>query len=123
MTNAMTGPQWSRQILLGIVLAAVIITFVAVVLPIAALVAALALLVTGTAFLVQRFSPITPAARAASRSTNESDATHQPTLMLDLADGTVLAARTVENSAEHALLLTRKGYVVVDAEGRIRHWL
>lgn len=82
--------------------------------------AALALGVAVAAALVGAGVP--PAQRSARPAPLPEPA---PALHLTLPNGATLSARPVAlpGDAEHQLLLTRDGYVVVDAEGRLIHKL
>jgi type II secretory pathway pseudopilin PulG len=121
----MTARQWAQLMALGLALAVAVLVMVAVVLPAAALVMGLALLATGAAFVAQRASAVARAAQSAVRGAPSATGEAQPTLRLELASGEVVSARPVplEGPSEHTLLLTRDGYVVVSAEGRVLHRL
>ncbi len=66
-----------------------------------------------------------PAQRAARVTMDAPSAAALPTLQLTFPDGEVLAAREVPlpQSSEHQLLLTRRGYVVVNAAGQVIYQL
>ncbi len=121
LTNATR--QWGQLLLPGLLLAVVLVIVLAVALPVAALVLSLALLGSGLAMVVQRAGAAARSVEAAVRGTAEPDAPSQPTLKLELAEGVVLNARPVPLAApgEHTLLLTREGYIVVNAEGQVLH--
>jgi hypothetical protein len=117
--------QWVQLIGLGLLLALAVMAVVAVVLPTAALIITLALVATGVAFVAQRVSAVAQAAGRAVSGEPAPEPTPQPTLRLELPDGEVVSAWPVPlpHESEHTLLLTRDGYVVVSAEGRIVHRL
>jgi hypothetical protein len=119
----MMARQWVQLLGLGLALAAVIVVTVAVVLPAAALGLALALLVAGAVLVAQRVTAVAQAARSAVMGTRPAEEPPQPILRLELADGAVLSARPVPlpGGGEHTLLLTREGYVVASAEGKVLH--
>jgi hypothetical protein len=123
--GTMSARQWAQAVGLGLALAVAIVAVVAVVLPVAALALAVALLVAGAVALAQQTRAVAQAARAATGSAPRGDEIPQPTLRLELADGAVVSARAVPlpGDGEHTLLLTRDGYVLVNAEGRAVHRL
>lgn len=124
-TGTLTARQWAQLMGLALLVAVTIIVLVAVVLPAAALALALALLLASFVAVGQRVAAVARAARAAAARAYGASEAPQPTLRLELADGQVVAARPVPlaGESEHALLLTRDGYVVVSAEGRVLHRL
>lgn len=124
-TTTLTARQWAQLIGLALVAVATILTVVAVVLPMAALAMAAALLVAGVTLAAQRVASVARTARAAVRGAPAAEAEPQPTLRLELADGEVLSARPVPlaHESEDTMLLTRDGYIVVSAEGRVLHRL
>lgn len=124
-TGTLTARQWAQLMGLALLVAVAIVALVAVVLPAAALALAVAMLVTAVAAAAQRASAVARAARGAAARAYGAGEAPQPTLRLELADGHVVAARPVPmaGESEHALLLTRDGYVVVSAEGRVLHRL
>jgi hypothetical protein len=123
--GAMTARQWAQIFGLGLAVAAAIVVAVAIVLPAAALALAAALTVAALTVAAQRASALARAARAAVSGAPTPEAMAQPTLRLELADGAVVNARPVPlpGESEHTLLLTRDGYVVVSAEGKVLHRL
>lgn len=125
MTGMMTARQWGQLMLLGLLTAVAIVVVVAIVLPTAALVTALALLIAGAALVAQRASAVARAAHSRVADAFSGTQKPQPTLRLELADGSVLNARPVPlpGASEDTLLLTRDGYIVVSAEGRVIHRL
>lgn len=123
--GTMTARQWAQLVGLLLTVAAVIITVVALTLPAAALALTLALLTAGVAMATQRISAAARVARAAVAGARPTEGAPQPTLRLELADGAVVSARPVPlpGASEHTLLLTRDGYLVVSAEGKVLHRL
>lgn len=113
--------HWVQLVALGLVLVVAIVVILAVVLPTAALVLALVLAATGVAFVTQRTMAVARSAARTMAGSPAPDTTPQPSLRLELPDGEVVSARPVPlpQESEHTLLLTRDGYVVVNAEGRI----
>lgn len=63
--------------------------------------------------------------RAARAQAQPASGFVAPPLLLTLADGEVLVAREVDlgQTGEHRLLLTRKGYVLVNAAGEVIYQL
>lgn len=118
-----TARQWFQLFGLALAAAAVLVAFVAVVLPAVALALALALLVVGALLVTQQMAAVARAARRVVASSPLDEEAAQPRLRLELPDGTVLSARQVplHGPSEHAMLLTREGYALVDAEGRVAH--
>ena len=130
VSGTLSARQWAQLMGLGLLLAVTVIVVVAVVLPTAALVTALVLAVAGVAMVAQRVGAVARAATQAvagkpgarQATTGEPEADTQPTLRIELASGEVRAARPVAMpQSEHSLLLTRDGYLVVSAEGRVLH--
>jgi hypothetical protein len=119
--STMTARQRRQLAGLALLTIAVIITILAVVAPTAALVASLSLLAGGAILAALQTQ------RRVGRRTVAADvgagSTAQPPLQIALADGAVRTARIVplDHSDEHTLLLTRDGYLVVSAEGRVVH--
>jgi hypothetical protein len=126
MISITTTParQWLHLIGLGLALAVVIVVALAVALPAAALTLALALLVMGLGLVAQRVRTVAGAARAAVAGVVADEAA-TPTLELMLGDGELLSARAVALpvQSEHTLVLTRRGYMLLDAEGEVFHRL
>lgn len=124
-TGMMPARQWAQLLGMALALAVILTLVVAVVLPAAALLMALAFVATGAAFVVRRVGAVARSARSAVAATTSADQAPQPTMRLELPDGQVLSARPVPLPAEreHTMLLTRDGYVVVSAEGRVLHRL
>lgn len=116
--------QWAQLIGLGLALAVVIVAVLAVVLPAAAIALALALLVLGAGLVAQRARAVAGAARAAVAGATE-DAAVSPPMQLLLDDGELLSARVVALPApsERTMVLTRRGYMLLDAEGEVFHRL
>jgi hypothetical protein len=121
----MTARRWAQVFGLVLALAVAIVVAVAVVLPVAALVLTLALLVAGVALVARQVPAMARTARTAATGMPSGEEQVQPTLRLELADGTELRARPVPlaGESEHTLMLTREGYVVVSAEGAVIHRL
>ncbi len=122
-TGMMTARQWAQLLGLGLALAAAIVVTVAVVLPAAALALAVAMTAAALALVAQRAADVARGARAAVAGAPAPEGAPQPTLRLELPDGAVVSARPVPLPGEDTLLLTRGGYVVVSAEGRVLHTL
>lgn len=122
-TGIMTARQWAQLFGLGLALAAAIVVMVAVVLPAAAMVLALALTGVALATVAQRATTVAQATRARVGRAWASESAPQPTLRLELPGGAVVSARPVPlpGEGEQTMLLTRDGYVVVSAEGRVLH--
>lgn len=118
-----SAQQWRQLIVSGLLLAVIMVVVLAVLLPTAALVLTLALVAMGVSLITQRVSSALRAPHQASRAGTMPEDAVAPTLYLKLADGVVVAARPIPLPAaqDHSLLLTRDGYVVVNAEGRIIH--
>lgn len=124
-TETMTRRQWAQLVGLGLMLAVVFVMAVAIVLPAAALALTLALLVVGATLVAQRVSSVARSVRSAASGERPAAGPAQPALLLELADGTVVHARPVpiSGASEHTLALTRDGYVVLSAEGKLLHRL
>ncbi|MGQ9927243.1 MAG: hypothetical protein ACUVS4_10270 [Chloroflexaceae bacterium] len=107
-----TGLAALAAIAVVILLFAVSPTAVASVLSTLILLAAVALRVVMTASA----APRAPRAQMRAGATEVT-----PPLLLTLADGETLVAREVDSGqpGDHRLLLTRKGYVLVNAEGEV----
>lgn len=115
--------QWGQMSLALVLLTVSILVGVALVVPVAAVGLSLAVLALALGTLVQQTRRVAQrTTRSAARSSGAT-ASDEPTLRLSLADGSVVAARRVHvaHEQEHALLLTRNGYVVVDAQGHPLH--
>ncbi len=124
--GTLTAREWARLMGAALLAAVTIVALVAVVLPAAALAMAAALLLMATVAMAQRASAVARAARERAASPRgAAEEAPLPTLRLELPDGQVLAARPVPlaGESEHALLLTRDGYVVVSADGRVLYRL
>lgn len=118
--NTITGRRPLRAAIWLLVALAIAFVATVAVLPAAAGIAAL--LVAAAASLVGVL-----ATRPAPRRSAVADvgAYHGPTLRLTLAGGAELSARAVPLAGlgDHQLLLTRDGYILVDAVGRVVHRL
>ncbi|NJN16241.1 MAG: hypothetical protein HC822_08180 [Oscillochloris sp.] len=120
-----TVRRWAQVLGLGVLLAITLILVLAVVLPAAALVLALAL-IAATVLVVAR--QVRTVAQTAQHTAAKMSSAAEPvpaTLQLELADGSVLQGRPVvmPGRQEHTMVLTREGYLLVDAEGAIRYRL
>lgn len=82
-------------------------------------------LVAVTMLALRARAAVRPARRAAPAAVGASYAEALPTLQLTFPDGEVLAAREVPlpQPGEHQLLLTRRGYVIVNAAGQVIYQL
>jgi hypothetical protein len=117
--------QWVQLIGLGLALAVVIMVVLALVLPVAALVLAAVLLVAGVGLVLRRVQAVASVARATVTSAASAEDVVSPPMLLTLGDGELLSARAVVSSAqsEHTLVLTRRGYVLIDSSGEVFHQL
>lgn len=124
-THMTTARQGFRLLGLGLALAVVIVATLAVVLPTAALALTLALVAMGGALVMQQARAVARSARAAVAGAPPAAETPQPTMLLDLADGTVLSARPVPlpGDGAHTMVLTRQGYLLLRADGEVFHRL
>lgn len=121
--ETMTARQWAQLFGLGLALAAALVVVVAVVLPAAALALALALAAAALSVATQRATAVARRTRAAVTGAPAPEGPAQPTLRLELPDGAVVSARPVPlpGEGEQTMLLTREGYVVVSAAGKVVH--
>jgi hypothetical protein len=117
----MTARERLQLLGLGLALAAVILVVLAVVLPLAAFTVAVAMLAATALVVARQLTAAARAARSFAREPFAGEATRP--VRLELADGTVVSARPVPlpGDGEHTLMLTREGYVLVSAEGRVIH--
>jgi hypothetical protein len=121
--TSLTSRQRAQLNGLALLAFAALITILAVVAPLAALALSLSLL-AGTLLLVLslRQGRVEPR-RVATADVGAADATPQLPVQITLEDGALHVARVVPSAAndEHTLLLTRNGYLVVNASGQVVH--
>lgn len=120
VTTTNRGRIWSVALLALLVLA--LLATMLVLLPLAALTMLVGLALSGVALLVQQIGTL----RASRRRTARPEAAESgPTLLIVDAAGEPMAARAVilPHPSEHTLALTRDGYVLIDADGRVFHRL
>lgn len=125
-TEVLSARQWAWLFSLGLALAVVIVAVVSILVPAAALGVTLALFAMGAAFVARQVASVSGGRRAARAvRAAPADGTPQPTLLLEVGDGAVVSARPVPlpGGGEDTLMLTRDGYVVVNAAGKVLHRL
>ncbi len=120
--NMTASRQWTRMLGLGLALAIVAVAVLAVALPAAALALTVALILAGAALLGERARAVGRRAHRPAAGTTEGTAA-QPSLQIELADGALLSARPVAlpGEGERTMVLTRDGYLLLSAEGRVVH--
>jgi len=120
VTTTERGRAWAL-VLAALLVLALFVAMLAL-LPLAALVLLAGTAVSGAALLFQRATAARPSARPARPV---PDAPAGPLLVVVDADGEAVSARAVSvaGQSEHTLALTRDGYVLLDADGRVIHAL